>query len=120
MDPPCAEPDKLHAWLANKKIGIRLLYYKVDFEVGYGYPFFTRLNELWLKTLPMKAGRFSDVGYRMRLNFFEKADRWYPWVAFLPLEPYYFYDYVYYNADVFKVPEDQTAIAEIYWRLSGD
>jgi len=75
--------------------------------VGYSYYLYARQNELWLKSLPLKAGTFSDVGYRMRLNEFEKSDRWFPWFAFTPLVSHYFYDYVYYNTDTFKVPEDK-------------
>jgi len=68
----------------------------------------------------MEAGKFSDVGYRMRLNLFEKSDRWYPWFAFMEPEDYFFYDYVYYNTDTFKVAKNQTSIVEIYWRMDGD
>jgi len=58
----------------------------------------------------------------MRLNIFEKSDRWFPWYAFMETDSwnYYFYDYVYYNTDTFKVNKNQTSIGEIYWRMDGD
>ena len=58
----------------------------------------------------------------MRLNKFERLDRWYPWFAFMDTDifDYIFYDYVYFNQDTFKVKKDQIELGEIYWRIDGD
>jgi len=48
----------------------------------------------------MKAGFFSDTGYRFRKNIFHRDDFWYPfaWDAYN-----YFYDIKFFNSDTFNV-----------------
>jgi len=62
----------------------------------------------------MIAGSFSDTGYRLRKNKFYRDDEWYP---FGPNKIESFYDTTFFNSDTFLVDENDTTIAEMYFRI---
>jgi hypothetical protein len=64
----------------------------------------------------LSSGKFTDAGYRYRLNTFIRTDKW--WVSKEIEQPYY--DYVFYNSDTFEVSKNETAIAEMYFRIDVD
>jgi len=72
-----------------------------------------------LQSVPIGAGKFSDVGYRFRANNFLKSDGWLP-ADINGNEDEVFYDYKYYNVDTFDVEEEKDVLAEIYFRLEVD
>jgi len=67
--------------------------------------------------VPLKAGTYSDTGYRFRKNVFEREDEWYP---FYPKNSSKFYDFTLFNSDIYTVSEDLTNIAELYFRLETE
>ena len=73
-----------------------------------------RQNEMWLNSIRLKAGTFSDLGYRFRENSFNKGDHWFPGLGSSFLK---FYDTVYFNTDIIGVPDDYPVISEIWFRL---
>lgn len=71
---------------------------------------------MFIPSIPLKAGKFSDTGYRFRYNIFERFDQWYSQTLLTNI----FYDYMFYNSDTFDVPDRKTEIAEMYYRLEVD
>ena len=73
-----------------------------------------RENEVWLGSTSMKAGLFTDNGYRFRENVFEKTDNYIP---FLGKHLESFYDIVFFSNDQLSVGDDFMTIAKIYFRI---
>ena len=73
VDPPCKSTEVINEWLDNKKVMLKVIQYKIDFKL-IGADTYTRQNEIWLDSIPMENGKYSDVGYRFRKNFFEFLD----------------------------------------------
>ena len=63
----------------------------------------------------MKAGSFTDTGYRFRKNVLHKKDFFVPNVDH---GNYEFYDMQLFNSDTVNVPDDFMLIAEMYFRLN--
>ena len=76
VDPKCADPDEIDLWLESKKVMFRVINDKIDY---HGYQnMVIRQNEQMLPSIPLKAGSFSDSGYRFRKNFIRLDDNWLP------------------------------------------
>ena len=67
-----------------------------------------------MPSIPLKAGTFSDSGYRFRENVFEKQDSYIP---FWGRNEESFYDMIFYNSDQVSVGKDFMSIAEMYFRI---
>ena len=61
----CAEEDMINQWLERKKVAFRILQDKVDYN-AYDNSYVIRQNEIFSYSIPIDAGKFSDVGYRLR------------------------------------------------------
>ena len=94
-----------------------MLQHKIDFTTYEDKTL--RQNELYLQSVPISAGKFNDVGFRFRANFFDKDDAWLPG-GLGGNAPETFYDYKFYNVDTFDVEEEKDVLAEIYFRLEVD
>ena len=70
-----------------------------------------------MPTIPLKAGIYTDSGYRLRKNILLRDDQWYP---FNEDKNVTFYDMTFYNSDHYDVPEDKKLIAELYFRIETD
>ena len=70
----------------------------------------------------MSSGKFSDVGFRYRPNFFHNHDGTYPFANIVHnyLDPSIFFDFKFYNSYTYDCDHDETNIAEIYFRLEID
>jgi len=53
-----------------------------------------RQFELYISSIHLNAGYFSDVGYRFRPNYFYKSDYWWP---FGEDKIETFFDWIFYN-----------------------
>ena len=116
-DPACASHDEIAQWLEGKKAMMKILNYKIDFE---DFENTTRVqNELYLPSIPISAGKFSDVGYRYRANIFDRYDNYLRVEGALEPTREKFYDYIFFNSDTFEVDPDQYNLAEIYFRLNA-
>ena len=73
-----------------------------------------RQSEIWQNSVRLKAGTFTDLGYRFRENTFDKSDHWIPGVKESDLK---FYDSVFFNTDQIGVPDDYPVIAEYWFRV---
>ena len=77
-----------------------------------------REQYLQVKSFPVQAGYYNDVGYRFRKNKFEMKDN----LVFGSKKTKTFYSLETYNEDTFIVPEskikNQKSLADIYFRLS--
>ena len=69
-----------------------------------------------LTQAPLKSGLFTDTGHRFRFNEFLRIDYW--WRGYKAVDK--FFDYVFYNHDIYEVPKTNTLIAQMYWRLNND
>ena len=76
----------------------KLLNKKIDF--GLEHQDVTE-NLNWLPVIPLKDGKYSDVGLRFRLNEFEAHDHWLPGVN---EKTQRFFDVITYNSDTFNAP----------------
>lgn len=112
--PDCAAQPDIEAYLEEKKIGFKILNQKIDFNSRGERA--VRFNEMFVQTIEMKAGKFSDTGHRFRFNLFNRVDNWHK--KTVQLDP--FYDYVFFNSDTYDVPKDKKEIAEVYFRLMTD
>lgn len=112
--PPCAPSDEITTWLADKYATFKVLNQKIDFTDRD--EFAVRLNEVFIPSVHLASGLFSDTGYRFRYNIFERYDNWWSSTVIVNI----FYDYMFYNSDTFVVPESKTEIAEMYFRLEVD
>ena len=65
----------------------------------------------------MRAGGFTDSGYRYRSNHWYRTDSYIPGIK---TEIDKFYDFKIYNNDLFLVGNDYTIVAEMYFRLDVD
>ena len=61
---------------------------------------------------------YTDAGYRFRMNQFNAADNWFP---FIPASIHTFFDYKFYNSDTYDTGTTQGhLIAEMYFRIDTD
>ena len=105
--PECASPSDIENYLETKKIGFKIINQKIDFnERG---PKAVRFNEIFVQTIDMRAGKFSDTGHRFRYNIFNRIDHWV--TKYQTKDP--FFDYIFYNSDTWEVPKNKTEIAEV-------
>ena len=102
--------------MERKKVGFRIIQDKIDLST-YDLERVIRSNELFSATLPLDAGKFSDVGYRMRKNHFALGDK-----ILRDIYPYdnIFYDFNYFNKDTYDVDPTNTLLSEFYIRLEVD
>ena len=71
-----------------------------------------------MPSIPLKAGKYSDTGYRFRKNVFQRNRSWYSVIDDQDLETV-FYDLQHYNTDTFDVDPDFQFIARMYFRLGS-
>ena len=64
--PACADPKDIESFLEDKKISFKIINQKIDFNERGPKAF--RFNEVFVQTIEMKAGKFSDTGHRYRFN----------------------------------------------------
>ena len=76
-----------------------------------------RQNEIWLPTLPMIPGKFTDSGYRFRENIFNNGYNIWPTAKSSKDR---FFDVFEYSSDTLSVGLDYPVIAEMYFRISVD
>jgi len=76
-----------------------------------------RENEIWLPSVPMSAGFYSDTGYRFRENIFLMHDSWVPGVS---SEQTHFYEVTTFNSDPLKVHTDHKVVAKMFFRIDVD
>jgi hypothetical protein len=112
--PNCASPEAIKTWMSTKMATLKVLNQKIDFLTRESFA--VRNNEVFIPSITLKQGRYSDTGYRFRFNDFERYDYW--WSSTLVHN--YFYDFIFYNSDTYDVPMDQALAAEMYFRLDVD
>ena len=64
--------------------------------------------ERWFPAVPLKNGKYSDVGMRFRLNVFDAKDSYVP---LFPNTKTRFYDMTLYNSDTFDSPNRHKILA---------
>ena len=69
---------------------------------------------MWLPTLYLRDGGFSDIGYRFRYNIFNMTDSWIPG---MPGTSDTFFDLVFFNSDTLPALPRSKYIASIYYRI---
>ena len=74
-------------------------------------------NEMWLPAVQLKAGIYSDVGYRFRENKYSKTDHWFPLMG---ESDETFYDCLHFSSDELNVDMNHTKVAELFIRLKTD
>lgn len=112
--PECAPKEEMEKWLSTKYAAFKMINQKIDFTDRD--EFAVRMNEIYVPAIPIKSGLFSDTGYRWRYNKFERYDKWWSQNMTTNL----FYDFMFYNSDTFTVSEEETRLAEMYFRLEVD
>ena len=85
-----------------------------DFDSFNEFPI--RESEIWLPSIPLRSGLYTDTGYRFVKNIFEKQDQWIP---FFPNTKIEFYDLNLFNHDTFEVKEEINEIAKLYFRIDN-
>lgn len=114
-DPECADEAAIDEWLKHKKIFVRFLNDKINFMSRDGNPI--SQSEVWLPTIPMKAGSRSDTGYRMKKNIYLETGMWFPFGG----RQTEFYDIKLYNSDTFEMEANTTkVIASMFFRIDTD
>ena len=76
VDPKCADPQEINLWLESKKVMFRVINDKIDYHAYKNQVI--RQTEQMLPSIPLKAGSFSDSGYRLRKNLIRLDDNWLP------------------------------------------
>jgi hypothetical protein len=104
----------IKSWTEKKKVTLKVLNRKIDFMEFE--PNAVRENEVYVPSVPLIDGKYADTGHRFRFNQFNRVDSWF--ISLDEVEP--FYDYMFFSNDVFDVDEDNTVLAELYFRLSVD
>jgi hypothetical protein len=112
--PECATPPEIETYLDDKKIGFKIINQKIDFNERGDTA--VRYNEVFVQTIKMTAGLFSDTGHRFRYNIFNRVDHWI--TNSESTNP--FFDYLFFNSDTYIVAKDKVEIAEVYFRLDTD
>ena len=102
QDIECASENEIDAWLERKKVGFRIIQSKLDFST-FDYDHVIRQNEVYSRTIPINAGKFSDVGYRMRKNDLELKDKF---LKEFDATDGIFYDFNFFNQDTYDVEEN--------------
>lgn len=105
--------DEINKWISNKAMYLPILNDKIDFQID-GNQF--RTNELWFPGFSLKAGIYTDHGYRFRENEFQISDSWIPGKE----EVVKFFDSKVFNTDTYFVSDDIMAIADLWFRLDTD
>ena len=76
-----------------------------------------RESEVFMPSIPLKKGKYSDTGYRFRRNHYEIDKHW----LGNSVEEKLFYDTFHFNTDVFDNSNpDDTTIAELFFRQDGN
>jgi len=76
-----------------------------------------RENERWLPSFPLKSGKFTDLGFRFRLNIFNMLDSWVPG---FPNTIVKFFDLKIFNHDIIETDLNNKFIATMYYRIDID
>ena len=105
--------DSINKWLETKSAHLRILNQKVDFTKKDQ----VRENEIWMPLVSLKAGTFTDQGFRFRQNRVPRDDHWLPGVGDSIQK---FYDVTFYSSDVLAVGPNFMTIAEMYFRIHSD
>ena len=59
-------------------------------------------NEQYMPSVPLGDGQYSDTGYRIRKNSYEKLDHWFPmW----PTYDGTFFETLFFNTDTYVLPK---------------
>ena len=88
---------------------------KVDFTDYHAH---TKQSEMFLPSIPLSSGHFTDQGFRFRWNNFSGIDKWWPGYG---TTTKHFFDVKQYNADTLNVDSSKFfKIAEIYFRIDTD
>jgi len=115
VDPKCESNENINDWMKDMSIHFRVLNDKMDFSKWEGDHI--RQNEIWLPTIPMTPGKFTDSGYRFRENRFNNAFNVLPGG---PVSRDKFYDVFFFSSDTLSVGLDHPVVAEMYFRVSVD
>lgn len=84
VDPPCATPDEIKAWLKTKRIALYMINEKTDWKDFKGNgksKRATRQSQEFLPSVPLASGKYSESWYRFRRNTFDRLDDWIPFMA---------------------------------------
>ena len=73
LDPECAKESEIDDWTRSKKAMFRILDSKMNFN---NFTMSIRQSELFMPSIPLSKGSFSDTGYRFRKNIFNHRDDW--------------------------------------------
>ena len=114
-DPPCESMKNINKWLSTKAAHMRVLNMKIDFTLYSDQ--IIRQNEIWLPAVQLKAGIYTDQGYRFRENTFEKADHIIPGAGEGAQR---WFDITFFSSDPIVVGDDFTILAEMYFRVKSD
>ena len=110
------EADSIDNWVRFKKASMKIINQKIDFTTFAEYA--VRYNELMVPSIPLAYPNYSDTGYRLRFNLFERSDGY-----IFPFDSNnVFFDYFEYNTDTFQsAPKgSDNLITEMYFRLEVD
>ena len=112
--PECASRKEIDEWTKWKKATFKLISSKIDLNERNDRA--VNYEEIFLNQAPLAAGLYTDSGFRLRYNAFNRQDYW--WKGYKNVDV--FFDYIFYNHDTYEVPKTNTLIAEMYWRLGND
>ena len=76
---------------------MKVLNYKLDYE-KFDSSSDKVQSEIYLPSIDISAGHFTDVGFRFRANYFIRADEYIP---HYPEWEERFFDYRFFNNDLF-------------------
>ena len=112
--PECASEEEIDEWTQYKYATFKYISSKIDLKERLKRA--VNQEEIMIIQTPLRAGVFTDGGYRLRYNTFKRQDYW--WTGYKTIDV--FFDYYFYNHDEFEVPKSSKVIAELYWRLNSD
>lgn len=95
--------------MSTKRATFKVINQKIDFLDRDEYA--VRNNEVFVPSISLEWGNYSDTGYRFRYNHFERFDSWWAQTQTLNV----FFDYIFYNSDTFDVPHNSELAAEMYF-----
>ena len=75
VDPPCMLPAEIDDWTKTKRAMFKVINNKVDFTDFNSH---SKQSEMFLPSIDMSPGHFSDQGFRFRWNIFTGIDKWWP------------------------------------------
>ena len=77
VDPKCAPLKEIEDWLKYKKLVFKVINKQANFK-SYKEES-TKQTETWLQSVPLALNTYTDTGYRLQKNTFDKHDNWWPW-----------------------------------------